>query len=97
MAKMFDEGLSALGTDNAISSGPYEPCSLWADALWKHPDRVDGIAYRSRFDNGQICLAVFERGTVTFARTVSRPLGSLTEEVAGLLDRYSKSLVDMDL
>jgi len=34
MVTMHGAGLQALGTDNCISTGPYEPCGEWADALW---------------------------------------------------------------
>jgi len=95
MAKMFGDGLAKLGTDNAISAAPYEPCWLWADALWDHHDRVDGIAYRSRFDNNQICLAIFEREQTIFSKSPQQELASM-REIAGLLDRYGKSVVGMD-
>lgn len=59
--QMYGAGLSQLGTDNSISTGPYEVCGHWADELWRHPDTPDGIAYRSRHDPAQLCLALFER------------------------------------
>lgn len=92
IVRMYGSGLQKLGTDNAISTGPYEPCGLWADALWDHPDRPDGIAYQSRHDSAEICIAVFERPDVEFARGASTPLLAMLGEVAKLLDAYGKSL-----
>ena len=89
---MHGQGLQALGTDNAISTGPYEPCGLWADALWDHPDRPDGIAYRSRHDPHEVCLALFERKPVGFTINRTRPLSTILNEVAAILDRYGKSI-----
>src|SRR6185312_2182607 len=48
VVRMHGTGLQRVGCDNAISTGPYEPCGAWADALWHHPDKPDGIAYQSR-------------------------------------------------
>ncbi len=92
MVKLFDDGLAQVGTDNAISTGPYDPCGLWADALWRHRDLPDGIAYRSRHDSGQLCLAVFERPGLVFSAGASEALDRHSHEVAALLDRYGKSL-----
>ena len=50
VVRLYGTGLQAVGTDNAISTGPYAPCGLWSDALWDHPDKPDGIAYQSRHD-----------------------------------------------
>jgi hypothetical protein len=38
---LYGSVLQAVGTDNAISTGPYEPCGLWSDAFWDHPDQPD--------------------------------------------------------
>ena len=50
LVEMRGRGLQALGTDNAVSTGPYGPCGLWADALFSHRDQPDGLAYSSRHD-----------------------------------------------
>lgn len=92
LVTMHGPGLQSLGTDNAISTGPYEPCGLWADALWDHPDKPDGIAYLSRHDPGQICFAVFERTPMEFAVNRTQPLASMLSEVARMLEGYGKSI-----
>jgi hypothetical protein len=40
-----------VGTNNAISTGPNEPCGLWSGALWDHPNE---IAYQSRHDSNAL-------------------------------------------
>jgi hypothetical protein len=92
VVKLYGSGLQAVGTDNAISTGPYGPCGLWSDALWDHPDHPDGIAYQSRHDSNEICLALFERPDLTFDIRSTRPLTAMLHEVAALLDAYGKSL-----
>lgn len=86
-------GLQALGVDNAITTGPYEPCGIWADALFAHADRPDGIAYASRHDPGQVCVALFSRPDVAVSLVSdSVPLADLMREVATILRRYGKGL-----
>jgi hypothetical protein len=92
VVKLYGPGLQTVGTDNAISTGPYEPCGLWLDALWNHPDRPDGIAYQSRHDSNEICFALFERPGMMFDIRSTKPLTAILREVAALLDTYDKSL-----
>jgi hypothetical protein len=92
VVKLYGPGLQTVGTDNAISTGPYEPCGLWSDALWDHPDRPDGIAYQSRHDSNEICFALFERPGMMFDIRSTKPLTAILREVAALLDTYDKSL-----
>lgn len=91
VVRMYGTGLQTLGTDNAISTGPYEPCGLWTDALWDHSDGIDGIAYQSRHDSGEICIALFERADMAFMIKATTPLPAMLKEIAALLDRYGKS------
>jgi hypothetical protein len=71
---VYGEYLQQLGTDNSISTGPYDACGLWADALWTHKDAPDGIAYQSRHVSDRICLAIFERAAPKLTVMVSEPL-----------------------
>jgi hypothetical protein len=92
IVKLYGSGLQVVGTDNAISTGPYGPCGLWADALWDHPDQPDGIAYQSRHDSTEICLALFDRPDLTFDIRSTKPLTAMLHEIAAFLDAHGKSL-----
>jgi hypothetical protein len=92
VVKLYGAGLQTVGTDNAISTGPYEPRGLWSDALWSHSDCPDGIAYQSRHDSNELCIALFQRPALELEVKATRPLMSMLKEVAALLDRYGKSL-----
>jgi hypothetical protein len=97
VARLHGTGLQAVGCDNAISTGPYEPCGAWADALWDHKDRPDGIAYQSRHDSGQICLALFERDDLYLEAPDPVPLVRQLPTVAAILSGYGKSIVDVPI
>ncbi len=92
VVRLHGAGLQILGLDNSISTGPYEPCGAWADALWAHPEAPDGLAFRSRHDPDEICFAIFERPATPFDADPPVRLVDRLREVADLLSRYGKSL-----
>ena len=93
LAQLHGAGLQALGVDNAVTTGPYTPCGLWADALFAHPDRPDGIAYASRHDPDQLCIALFSRPDLGLGTPdPAVPLAAMLPKVAAILRRYGKGL-----
>ena len=92
VVRLHGSGLQRLGTDNSISTGPYEPCGLWSDALWEHPDKPDGIAYQSRHNSAELCLALFERPATALHVTTTRSLTTMLAEVAAMLNAHGKSI-----
>lgn len=92
IVRLYGSGLQTVGTDNSISTGPYEPCGLRSDALWDHPDRPDGLAYQSRNDSSEICLAIFEKAAVRLKAKGSHALSVMLGDVAAVLDSYGKSV-----
>lgn len=93
LVKMFGDGLQAVGTDNAVSTGPYSASWAWADALFAHPDVPDGIAYSSRHDSDQLCIALFDRPDIRMG-LLSGPtaLSDILTDVASILRRYGKGI-----
>lgn len=91
LVQMHGPGLQVLGVDNAITTGRYELCGVWADALFGHRDAPDGIAYASRHDPEQICVALFSRPITMIARR-SVPLSEMPAEVGAALRHYGKGL-----
>lgn len=65
LIKLHGPGLSRLGATAEIThSGlPYTAAQTWSKALHSHPGNFDGIAYRSRHDDGEICAAIFDRAS----------------------------------
>ena len=65
LAKLYDEGLHWHGVDAGdIGIDNYAPSRRLALDLYLAFSDLDGIAYRSRYDNGQICFALFDRVAV---------------------------------
>ncbi|WP_299006065.1 RES family NAD+ phosphorylase [uncultured Caulobacter sp.] len=62
LAKIFDEGLHWHGVHaGEISVDDYGPSRQLALDLFEAFPEIDGLAYRSRFDNGQVCYALYDR------------------------------------
>jgi hypothetical protein len=96
LARLQGPHLQQLGTDAAIATGPYDPCGLWSDALFDHPDAPDGIAYASRHNPDELCAALFQRASAQPVLGVvsTVPLPLLGTEVALVLRRHGKGLAD---
>lgn len=78
LAKLRDEGLHWHGTDAAISAvGDYRTARHMALALYAAFPEADGIAYRARHNNGEICYALFDR--VAVADLVTGPVQRFAE------------------
>jgi hypothetical protein len=63
MVRLYGRGLAVLGCTAEVTHGslPYDLPQAWSHAVHAHPARVDGIAFRSRHDDNEICFAIFER------------------------------------
>jgi hypothetical protein len=83
-------GLSLVGTDGGVNTGPYHISQAWAHALFKHSDAPDGILYPSRHDPSLKCVAVFSRPGLEF--DVSEPRLFDRSWVNATLKRYGKVL-----
>ena len=62
LAKIMDEGLLFHGVDASVSAtDDYAPSRKLALELYQDFSTLDGLAYRSRHNNGEICYALFDR------------------------------------
>jgi hypothetical protein len=92
LIQLHGTGLQQLGCDNAISTGPYNPCGAWSDALWAHASTPDGIAYQSRHDPGEICVALFERPDLALVPDRTTDLPDMLPALGNVLSSYGKSI-----
>ncbi|MBZ5763038.1 RES family NAD+ phosphorylase [Rhizobium sp. VS19-DR104.2] len=62
LLKLFDEGLVFHGVTADICTGDdYTNAQRFGGELHGHYPEIDGIAYRARHNNGQICYALYDR------------------------------------
>lgn len=62
LAKLYDEGLQWHGVHaGTIGVDEYTPSRQLALDFYVEFPSLDGLAYRSRYNNGQICFALFDR------------------------------------
>jgi RES domain len=63
-------GLAAIEADARLTSGPHRASQQWSRPLFEHPQRPDGIVWRSRADPEQTAVALHERVRATLSATV---------------------------
>lgn len=85
-------GLSRIGADNGLSTGPYDVSGVWALALWAHATKPDGILYRSRHDPAHAAAVVFSRPKARFGCVATHPLTALLHRIGPALNAHGKGL-----
>jgi hypothetical protein len=90
LAKIFDEGLQVLGIDaGTISVDDYTASRSLALAVHQEFPDLDGVAYRSRYDNGEICFGVFDRVNASdLVADRAKRFDATPARVDGLMSRY---------
>lgn len=91
LAQAYGTGLPSLGQTAIISaSAGYGESQAFSRQVFEHRDQVDGIAYFSRHDNEQLCIALFDRAEPA----LKTPAGARGEPMSratwldAMLDRY---------
>ena len=92
LVELHGPGLARMGATAAVSSGTYDISQPWSRAIHEHPAKVDGIAYRSNHDNGELCAALFDRCRNRLQAQSPTGLMSDRARLASLLDRYKVGL-----
>lgn len=64
VVRLYGPGLARPGATAEVSHGPtYDVARAWSLAIWSHPSAPDGILYKSRHDDDELCLALFDRAS----------------------------------
>ena len=94
LVNLFGSGLAQLGMDSRVTGGgDYELSRRWSEAIYNHPNRVDGIRYYSRHDNTRLCCGLFDRtSSVLKENNQGNLIDNYTERLADLLDLYKFGL-----
>ena len=93
-ADLTGSSLVKMGADAHLSSGAYTVARVWAQAIYDHPQGVDGIRYRSRHDDDRYCYGIFERcATKIQEQNLGNLLTSNPKLLAEILDYYDYGLL----
>jgi hypothetical protein len=98
LVDLLGKGLARVGADGRLCMGEdYKTSQDWSSALWKHPQKPDGILYRTRHDPDKKAIALFDRAEVEAALYV-KDMGTLLDYdnvdlLVKLLERYKFILI----
>ena len=93
LVTLHGPGLARVGATSAVSSGSQADAQLWSIAIHDHHANVDGIVYRSRHDDDEICIALFDRARTSIAMAGEpRQLQAELHIVLNLCERYGLGL-----
>ena len=93
LSSLHGPGLARVGATSAVASGSYDVARKWSRAIHDHPAAPDGIAYRSKHDDDEICIALFDRARERVAAAgVPQPLTMDLLRLAELFARYGLAL-----
>jgi RES domain len=93
-ADLTGSSLVKMGADARLSSGAYTVARVWAQAIYDHPQGVDGIRYRSRHDDERYCYGIFDRcATEIQEQNLGNLLTSNPKLLAEILDYYDYGLL----
>jgi RES domain len=93
LVPLYGAGLAKLGaTAEVVNERSYRVSRAWSRALWGHPEKPDGIQYRSRHDDDAFCVALFDRAEQALVAGQAKPLWENAWTLAALLDRYGIGL-----
>ena len=81
-----------LGVNGSLNSGDRRLAGRWAQAVFQHPDKPDGILYVPRHDPQQVAVALFDRAQckvyVSNRQEIWDPTGGVAAEVDQVLRDY---------
>jgi hypothetical protein len=82
----------SIGGSNASFHGDWSTSQAWADALWQHPAKIDGILYRSDKNTPRVCVGLFRRSSrALISQIKATAAGALGDDTAFLNAMRRKS------
>ncbi|MCP3415736.1 RES family NAD+ phosphorylase [Bradyrhizobium brasilense] len=93
LVKMFGPAMTKLQAAADVTTGEVAISQLWAQAFHDHPEQPDGILYRSKYDNDEFAVALFERCRASVDGGTTQRLIDDHKLLGSILDRYELGLV----
>ncbi|HEX5165057.1 MAG TPA: RES family NAD+ phosphorylase [Thermomicrobiales bacterium] len=90
------DGLIRLGADARLTTGQYTVSQRWSRAIWHHPERPDGVLYRSRHDPSRLSAALFDRvaDSVVLTRSDAFTSASMQQSLRDVFATYGYVVVE---
>lgn len=92
LVSMHGPGLARIDATAAVTSGSHRGAHQWSRAIHDHSEIPDGISYRSNHDNGELCVALFERARGGLLVVDTQAMTLDRNRLARLLGRYKVGL-----
>lgn len=96
LVKLFDEGLKRLGLDSLVSAtADYGMTRAIGLRLYQTYPDVDGLAWRSRINNGLKCIVLFEErasAAVTFGNPLELSVRTEFRRAVRVIERHNAML-----
>lgn len=92
VVKLFGPSMTKLRAAADVTSGDMAVSRSWAQAFHDHPQCPDGIMYRSKYDNDEFAVALFERCGPSFEVEISQALADDVKLLGSILDHYDLAL-----
>ena len=93
LLSLHGPGLARVGANGAVASGPHGVAQLWSREIHDHPEAPDGIVYRSKHDDDELCIALFDRARdFLVPASAPRPMDMDRSKLIELCYRYGLGL-----
>lgn len=93
-ADLTGEGLNIIGASVDLIYGEQIIARKWAEAIFLHPQQVDGIKYRSRLDPSKFNYGIFDRAKEYLSEdNIGNLVDNHSDILAEILDLYQYGLV----
>jgi hypothetical protein len=93
-ADLTGSGLNVIGASLDLIYGEKVISRKWAEAIFLHPQQVDGIKYRSRLDSSKFNYGIFDRAKEYLSEdNTGNLVDNHPEFLAEILDCYQYGLV----
>ena len=94
LAQLHGRGLPMLGVgSDTIHGAEYEASRRVALGAFEQDPAVDGVCYRSRWDDAQLCVGLFDRARQALAPVAGSEQLDRSEQIRELLAQYEVGVI----
>lgn len=87
-------GLTHIDADARLLTGDYTIAQQWSLAFWQHPEKIDGIYYRSRHDPSRFCIGLYDRAQNNLEISLKKNFLDDKARLAEILELYQYGYIE---